>query len=88
MAEIQFSEIAWEDYLYWQKQDKKTLKRINDLLKEISRTGKPQKGKPELLKGDFSGSASVRIDGQNRLVYSLDNGIIKVEQCRNHYSDK
>ena len=86
MPKIQFSEKAWEDYLYWQAQDKKTLKRINMLLKEISRGGKPKIGKAELLKGDLSGLASVRIDDANRLVYRLHGDIIQVEQCRSHYN--
>ncbi len=87
MSRIQFSEIAWEDYLYWQTQDRKTLKKINNLLKEIDRTGTTRIGKAELLKGDLNGSVSVRIDGVNRLVYRLEAGIIKIEQCRGHYKD-
>ena len=85
MAKIQFSECAWEDYLYWQGQDKKTLKRINDLMKEISRNGKPQKGKAELLKGDLQGLASLRIDSVNRLVYKVLGDTIIIIQCRGHY---
>ena len=87
MSIIQFSESAWDDYLYWQVQDKKTLKKINNLLKEISRTGSTRIGKAEFLKGDLSGSVSVRIDGVNRLVYRVENGVIKVEQCKGHYED-
>ena len=87
MSRIQFSESAWEDYLYWQTQDRKTLKKINNLLKEIDRTGSTRTGKAELLKGDLSGSVSTRIDGVNRLVYRVEDGIIKIEQCRGHYED-
>jgi toxin YoeB len=62
-------EEAWEDYLYWQTQDRKTLKRINQLLQDIYRNGNDGIGKPEPLKGEFSGFWSRRIDGSNRLVY-------------------
>ena len=87
MSRIQFSESAWEEYLYWQTQDKKTLKKINNLLKEIDRTGSTRIGKAELLKGDLSGSVSARIDGVNRLDYRIEDGVIKIEQCRGHYED-
>lgn len=78
---------AWEDYLYWQKQDKKTLKRINLLLQDISRNGYNSIGKPEPLKGDLSGWWSCRIDDTNRLIYRIHNGQIEIAQCRSHYSD-
>lgn len=78
---------AWEDYLYWQKQDKKTLKRINLLLQDISRNGYNGIGKPESLKGDLSGWWSCRIDDTNRLIYRIHNGQIEIAQCRSHYSD-
>lgn len=76
---------AWEDYLYWQKQDKKTLKRINLLLQDISRNGYNGIGKPEPLKGDLSGWWSCRIDDTNRLIYRIRNGQIEIAQCRSHY---
>lgn len=79
---------AWEDYLYWQTQDRKTLKRINLLLQDISRNGYDGIGKPEPLKGDFSGWWSRRIDDTNRLVYRINNGIIEITQCRSHYNNK
>lgn len=79
---------AWEDYVYWQMQDKKTLKRINQLLQDISRNGYDGIGKPEPLKGDLSGWWSRRIDDSNRLVYRIKNGIIEIAQCRSHYGDK
>lgn len=79
---------AWEDYLYWQTQDKKTLKRINLLLQDISRNGYEGIGKPEPLKGDLSGWWSRRIDESNRLVYRINNGRLEIAQCRSHYGDK
>ncbi|MEE0681421.1 MAG: Txe/YoeB family addiction module toxin [Candidatus Gastranaerophilaceae bacterium] len=79
---------AWEDYLYWQTQDKKTLKRINQLLQDISRNGHNGIGKPEPLKGNQSGWWSRRIDEANRLVYRINNGQIEIAQCRTHYGDK
>ena len=69
---------AWEDYLYWQTQDRKTLKRINLLLQDISRNGYEGIGKPEPLKGDLSGWWSRRIDESNRLVYRIKDGRIAV----------
>ena len=83
-----FSDIAWEDYCYWQSQDKKTLKRINLLLKDIDRNGNEGIGKPEPLKGDLSDYWSRRIDDCNRLVYKIEDGIIKIIQYGSHYRDK
>ena len=83
-----WSDIAWEDYLYWQTQDKKTLKKINGLLKDIDRNGYRCKGKPEPLKGNYSGFWSVRIDKKNRLVFRIEDGTIEIVQCRTHYEDK
>ncbi len=79
---------AWEDYVYWQTQDQKTLKRINQLIQDISRNGYDGIGKPEPLKGDFSGWWSRRIDDVNRLVYRINNKQIEIAQCRTHYNDK
>lgn len=79
---------AWEDYLYWQSQDRKTLKRINQLLQDISRNGYDGIGKPEPLKGNYSGWWSRRIDDTNRLVYRINNSQIEIAQCRSHYKDK
>lgn len=79
---------AWEDYIYWQKQDRKTLKRINQLLQDINRNGHEGLGKPELLKGNFSGWWSRRIDDTNRLVYRIKDGQIEIAQCRSHYGNK
>ncbi len=85
MSDIRFAEDAWNEYLYWQTQDKKTLKRINTLFKEIQRTPFDGIGKPEPLKGSTDWSR--RIDEKNRLVYEVQNGTIVVKQCRGHYDD-
>lgn len=82
-------ESAWADYLYWQTQDKKTLKRINMLIKDIERNGNEGIGKPEPLRENLTGFWSRRIDERHRLVYSiLDNGDIQIAQCRGHYNDE
>lgn len=78
---------AWDDYLYWQTQDKKTLKRINALLKEIGRNPFEGIGKPEPLKGNLSEVWSRRIDGTNRIVYYEKDNIIHVIACKGHYED-
>jgi toxin YoeB len=83
-----FSDDAWDEYLFWIAQDKKTMKKINNLLKDIERNGNSGLGKPEPLKGDFSGYWSREIDEKNRLVYKIDGNIIKIIQCKNHYNDK
>lgn len=79
---------AWEDYLYWQGQDKKTLKRINQLILDVQRNGYEGLGKPAPLKGDFAGWWSRRIDETNRLVYRIRDGRMEIVQCRGHYGDK
>ena len=86
MKIIWFEE-AWTDYLYWQSQDKKTIKRINQLLQDATRNGHTGIGKPEPLKGEFSGFWSRRIDEVNRLVYRIQNGILEVLSCKGHYDD-
>ncbi len=78
---------AWEDYLYWQRQDRKTLKRINSLLKDIDRNGYEGIGKPEPLKDNLSGWWSRRIDDNNRIVYRIHRGRIEIIQCGSHYRD-
>jgi len=83
-----FSEKAFAEYIYWQKQDKKTLNRINNLLKDIDRNGYNCIGKPEPLKGDKSGWWSVRIDEKNRLIFKIENEIVEITQCGTHYGDK
>ena len=79
---------AWEDYLYWQKQDKKTLNKINQLLKDIDRNGYKGIGKPEALTGNLSGFWSRRIDNKNRIVYRIKNNQIEIVQCGSHSRDK
>ena len=81
-------DLAWEDYLYWQTQDKKTLKKINKLLVDIERNGYHGIGKPEPLKGDLSGFWSVEIDDKNRIVYCIFDEVIEIAHCRTHYGDK
>lgn len=88
MSKITFSEEAWKDYLYWQMQDRKTFKKINELLKDIQRTPFDGKGEPEGLWGDLSGKWSRRINQKDRLVYEVTDGMIEVVQCKGHYSDK
>ena len=88
MTSIMFAEDAWEDYLYWQMQDKKTLKKLNALLKETQRTPFEGAGKPEPLKGELSGNWSRRINEKDRLVYEASDGTIIVKQCKGHYDDK
>ena len=76
---------AWDDYLYWQAQDKKILKRNNVLIEEMKRTPFEGRGKPEPLKGNLSGYWSRRIDDVNRIVYFEENHMIYVISCRGHY---
>lgn len=78
---------AWEDYLYWQTQDRKTLKRINLLIQDIDRNGYSGIGKPEPLKGNMQGYWSRRIYEVNRLVYCITGGKIEIIQCRTHYQN-
>ncbi|MCL1926884.1 MAG: Txe/YoeB family addiction module toxin [Syntrophorhabdaceae bacterium] len=80
-----WSDGAWEDYLYWQTQDKKTLRRVNQLLLDIDRNGHKGIGKPEPLKHDKQGYWSRRIDDVNRLVYRIAENRIEIAQCRAHY---
>ncbi|MBO7613284.1 MAG: Txe/YoeB family addiction module toxin [Treponema sp.] len=85
MKKVWFEE-AWDDYLYWKGQDKKTLKRINALIKDIERNGFDNGiGKPEPLKENLSGCWSRRIDEVNRLVYRIDNGVLQIVSCKGHY---
>jgi len=76
---------AWEDYLYWQQQDKKILARINDLIKDAYRSPFKGIGKPEPLKGDLSGCWSRRITDEHRLVYAVREKRLHIIQCRFHY---
>lgn len=79
-------EEAWSDYEYWQTEDRKTLKKINNLLKDIERNGELKgTGSPEALKGNLSGLFSRHIDKENRLVYRIENSILEIISCKGHY---
>lgn len=80
-----FVEESWEDYLFWQKTDKKILKRINELLKDISRNPFSGLGKPEQLKYKYRGCWSRRIDSEHRLIYQVFDDEIRILKCRFHY---
>ena len=82
---LKFTEDAWKDYCYWQSQDKKTLKRINSLIKEIQRDPFTGIGKHEPLKYDFQGAWSRRIDAENRLIYMLDESGVAFLSFKDHY---
>ena len=85
---INFTETGWKDYVYWENQDKKTLKQINNLISDIQRNGYSGIGKPEFLHGDLAGWGARRIDEKNRLVYRLiNNNAVEILQCRGHYDD-
>lgn len=82
---LAWTDEAWKDYLYWQSQDKKTLKRINKLIAEAKRDPFQGVGKPEPLRENLSGFWSRRIDDTNRLIYAVDEQHITVISCRYHY---
>jgi toxin YoeB len=82
---IRFEKKAWEDYLEWQAVDKKKLQRINALIKECRRTPFFGIGKPEPLKGEYSGFWSRRIDDEHRLIYCFDHDVLTVIACKYHY---
>ena len=84
-SELVWTNAAWSDYLYWQTQDKKTLKRINILLRELLRHPETGIGKPEQLRGSLSGYWSRRIDDTHRLVYAVEASRIVILACRYHY---
>ncbi len=83
-----WSDEAWEDFQYWMTQDKKTLKRILKLLKDIDRNGYDGIGKPEPLTGDLAGYWSRRIDDCNRIVYRIKENTVLIAQCGSHYRDR
>lgn len=83
---IAWTNKAWEDYLYWQEQDKRTLRKINSLIKDIERNGYDCAGKAEPLKEDLTGYWSVRIDKANRLVFKIEDSYLYIVQCRTHYN--
>ena len=82
---IIFDDSAWSDYLWWQMQDRKVLKRINLLIKDVERNGNEGIGKPEALRHQFSGWWSRRITDEHRLVYKLTDDSIAIASCRYHY---
>jgi len=82
-----WSDNAWEDYLYWQDQDRKTLRRINQLIKDIDRNAFSGIGKPEPLKHERQGYWSRRIDETNRLIYRIIDNRVEIVQCRAHYDE-
>lgn len=83
--EIKFLNNAWEDYLYWQKIDKKVLKKLNLLIKECQRHPFEGTGKPEQLRENLSGWWSRRITGEHRIVYKIDGNDLIILQCKKHY---
>jgi len=82
---LAWTDEAWKGYIYWQSQDKKTLKRINKLINDTMRQPFEGIGKPEPLRENLSGFWSRRIDEINRLVYAIDDGFITIISCRYHY---
>ncbi|MBE3654970.1 Txe/YoeB family addiction module toxin [Vibrio anguillarum] len=82
---LSWTDESWNDYVYWQTQDKKTLKRINKLITDVKRSPFEGIGKPEPLKENLSGFWSRRIDDTNRLVYAIDDSAITIISCRYHY---
>jgi toxin YoeB len=82
--QLVFKGNGWDDYLYWQMQDRKTLKRINQLLQDIDRNGHDGIGKPEALRHDLQGWWSRRIDDTHRLVYRIEENAIHIAACRFH----
>jgi toxin YoeB len=85
LSKISWTSAAWSDYVYWQGQDKKTLKRINTLIKDTLRNPKDGIGKPEELRESLSGFWSRRIDDTHRLVYAIEKHQIVIVACRYHY---
>jgi len=82
---VSWAEKAWEDYLYWQQTDRKTLKRVNTIIKDVARNPFDGLGDPEPLKHNWTGYWSRRIDREHRLVYKVIEGNIIIAQCRYHY---
>ena len=86
--EITFMPTAWDEYLKWQKQDKKIFKKINELIKDIQRSPFDGLGKPEPLKENFSGCWSREITKKHRIIYKAEKESVKIIQVENHYNDK
>ncbi|MDI3535915.1 MAG: Txe/YoeB family addiction module toxin [Providencia rettgeri] len=83
-----FSDFAWEEYLYWQQKDKKVLKKIHELLRDIERNGHAGIGKPEALRHELTGYWSRRITQNDRLIYKIQDETIYIISCSSHYGDK
>jgi len=83
---------AWEEYQYWQTQDKRTIRKINSLIRDLERSDGKGTGQAELLRGNLAGWSSVKIDEKNRLVYRIlekgENRTLEILQCKGHYSEK
>lgn len=84
---LTWTEVAWSDYLYWQQQDRKTLKRINALIKDILRNPYEGIGKPEALKWDFAGAWSRRISEKHRIIYVPTDDGVTIISCQEHYRE-
>lgn len=80
-----FTELSWEDYLFWQKNDKQKVRRINELLKDISQHPYEGIGKPEAFRFNYAGFWSRRIDEEHRLIYKIENDEVQIFKCRFHY---
>ena len=86
--QVLWHESGWDDYIWWQSQDKKTIKRINALIKDMQRTPYEGLDKPEPLKENLAGWWSRRIDETNRIVYRVKDNALVIAACRNHYDDE
>jgi toxin YoeB len=84
-VKVAFSSRGWDDYLWWQRQDRKLLKRINQLMQDVMRNGNEGIGKPEPLKHGFQGYWSRRINDEHRLVYKVVDDEVRIAACRYHY---
>ncbi len=82
---VAWTDKAWDDYLYWQDKDRKKVKRINVLIKELQRSNFSEIGKPEALKHELSGYWSRRINGEHRIIYIITQELIIIRSCRGHY---
>lgn len=82
-----FTKNGWDDYVYWQMEDRKALRKINQLIEDIVRNGNEGKGKPEALSGNMAGFWSRRINDKDRLIYKIDQEHIYILACRYHYGD-
>lgn len=88
MNDVTFTPDAWEEYVYWQSEDKKTLRKINGLIKEIMRDPFGGEGKPEPLRGDKARLWSRRINSKDRLIHFVEDDVVTIVHCKDHYDDK